>query len=234
MNFVIGQQSEVSFAVNVMGTSAEPTCRAILETFPELGFPCHRVGDRWATTVAVPFNLRPGTYKLRVEVILNNRLFTPFSKPVEVSASPVTAEVSVTELPTVVDQEAKPEVMELPAEVDLPVPDDVKFEEVEAAEPPAPVQKPAANFDFKSVFNSTQPQKVEEAVEPAQPKKISLPADFFKFTPKEVKKVEIKLPPLEESLKHIKTSGKPKSVKVVELKQTGVPVTLTKGDIVYE
>lgn len=33
---IIGQKSEVSFKVNVMGTSVEPTARVIIETHPQI------------------------------------------------------------------------------------------------------------------------------------------------------------------------------------------------------
>lgn len=222
--FTIGQQHTVDLSVNVMGTSADPTVRLIIETLPEIAFPAYKVGERWVSTVFVPANLQAGTYKLRVEVVLNNRLFTPFSKPIEIIAPAVEAE-------TIAAPVQPPEELPVPVEVTpAPAPEVVLPPAIEAIAPPveaAPVEAaPAA--PIKSLFRDEPPAVVKE-----EPKKITLPADFFKFTPKEVKKVEIALPPIDQALKHIKVEGISTGVKLAETRGS-VPVALVKGEIVYE
>lgn len=81
-----GQSSVISFNVNVMGTSADPAVRVILAAHPELSFPATKSDDKWTTNLAVPASLAAGTYELRVEVTVNNRVFTPIRKKVEVEA----------------------------------------------------------------------------------------------------------------------------------------------------
>lgn len=82
-----GQSSTVSFSVNVMGTSADPSVRVILAAHPELSFPAVKDGEKWTTHLAIPAALAPGDYDLRVEVTLNSRLFTPIRKKVNVAAA---------------------------------------------------------------------------------------------------------------------------------------------------
>jgi len=218
MNLTIGQHAEISFAVNVMGTSADPTARVILETKPELCFHATRVGDRWAALVDLGDSVKPGSYGLRVEVVLNNRLFTPFKHLVEVEGAQV---------------EVQPELP--PVEVVEPVP-----EQVEQAEPPK--ETPKVKLDLKSIFGLTTPKKVEPVIEapvaeqPTPPKKVTLPADFFKFTPKPVEKVEVKLPTLDETLSKVqsgiaKAGSKP--LQKIKLGEATL-VTLVRGEVIYE
>jgi hypothetical protein len=90
-----GQSHSVKFKVNVMGTSAEPRVRLILGTNPELSFAATKDGDDWASNMEIPGHIAPGNYDMRVEVHLNNRLFTPINRKIDVKgialAEPVKA-----------------------------------------------------------------------------------------------------------------------------------------------
>ncbi len=79
-----GTTTQVSFKVNVLGTSAEPRVRVILGTTPELSFNATQVDDKWSVPLAVPATCAAGSYPLRVEVILNGRLFTPITKSIQI------------------------------------------------------------------------------------------------------------------------------------------------------
>lgn len=80
----VGQTHNVKFKVNVMGTSAEPRVRVILGTSPELSFTANKDLDDWVSNMSIPAHIAPGDYDLRVEVHLNNRLFTPINKKINV------------------------------------------------------------------------------------------------------------------------------------------------------
>lgn len=80
----VGQNHNVKFKVNVMGTSTEPRVRVILGTVPELSFVANKDQDDWASNLSIPAHIAPGDYEMRVEVHLNNRLFTPIKKNVSV------------------------------------------------------------------------------------------------------------------------------------------------------
>ena len=84
----VGQSNRVTFNVNVMGTKLEPSVRVVLAATPELTFHAVSVGDgSWAADLAIPPNVQAGSYDLRVEVVLNNRLFTPLHKKIEVQGA---------------------------------------------------------------------------------------------------------------------------------------------------
>lgn len=100
-----GTTTQVSFKVNVLGTSAEPRVRVILGTTPELSFNATQVDDKWSVPLAVPATCAAGSYPLRVEVILNGRLFTPITKSIQIDstagASIETAPAQVVQAPVV-------------------------------------------------------------------------------------------------------------------------------------
>jgi hypothetical protein len=197
---LIGQKSDISFKVNVMGTSAEPTARVIIETTPAISFTALKVGDSWVAPVHLPNIIVPGTYRMKVEVLLNNRLFTPFSKMIDVQAPALATPSVPTEM--------------VPPEAIVPQP----------MQTDAPAKLPS------------MAAVVEE------PKKVTLPPDFFKFDLRApvAEKVTIKHEPIiakievkavTEAASPVKVSKKVK--KVVEI-QHSLPVVLVKGDIIFE
>lgn len=92
----IGKANEVKFKVGVNGTAASPTVRLIIgDGQNELGFKAeelHGEPGRWFSEVKIPENFKPGSYDFRVEVLLNNRLFTPIKNKVDIGTpEPVVA-----------------------------------------------------------------------------------------------------------------------------------------------
>jgi hypothetical protein len=81
-SLVIGQNNTITFQVNVMGTSIEPRVRVFLSTTPELSYDASKSVDTWSASIVLPEGTPEGTFNLRVEVLLNNRLFTPMTLPV--------------------------------------------------------------------------------------------------------------------------------------------------------
>ena len=106
-----GQINNVSFKVNVMGSSMEPTVRLVLACNPDMSFAAVRDGDSWKAVLNIPTSVQPGSYDMRVEVVLNNRLFTPLYKKVDITAAPQEATNEPAEVMTT------PPVPPAPAEV---------------------------------------------------------------------------------------------------------------------
>lgn len=122
----VGHSHNVKFKVNVMGTVTVPRVRVILGTLPEVSFPAAKEGDDWVAQLVVPPHVDPGEYDLRVEVLLNNRMFTPVNKRIGVLA-------------------AEPTVVVAPAEVEQPtmspspdVPDEIEFKAPASPVAPTP------------------------------------------------------------------------------------------------
>ncbi len=141
----IGHQHDVTFKVNVMGTSAEASARLVLGTHPELSFPAKKVGDVWHANLRIPAGMDAGTYPIRVEVVVNNRHFTPLVKQVELVKNEV------------VEPSAAPE--ELPVEVAPPVELPAVDPAPTAEEPP--VETPPDEIEFTATVpqqDETQPQ----------------------------------------------------------------------------
>ncbi len=102
--FQAGKSNQVTFKVNVMGTSSTPTVRVVLGTDPEMSYPAsHTVEDKWMAVMMIPEHVE-GTYSMRVEVVLNNRLFTPITKSVTIgraeAAAPTPNETTSPSVPT--------------------------------------------------------------------------------------------------------------------------------------
>ena len=77
--------NEVSFTVDVHGTSLEPQVRLVLG---RTVFQAVRgAGDRWTVGVPLGAEFAPGDYDMRVEVVLKDRLFVPLRRTVSVGAS---------------------------------------------------------------------------------------------------------------------------------------------------
>lgn len=225
---IIGQKSEVAFKVNVMGTSSEPTARVIIETQPHLSFPAVKStqGD-WVAVVDVPSMIAPGAYKMRVEVVVNTRLFTPYQKMVDITA------------------------VETPGVVPNPVPSVEPVAALNAAPAPQPdipvtlspieqAEEPAYEEVAVEALAPVQAEAPAEAQAPVEAKKITLPADFFKFELRDsAPKVTIASKPIIKTLasecmtpvKKVVAAKRPK--KIVEIKPD-MPVTLSKGEVIYE
>jgi hypothetical protein len=185
----IGKTNEVKFKVNVNGTQSIPTVRVVLVTpNADLGFPAEKLSsgnEDWSAEVFIPEDLSEGEYDLRVEVIINNRLFTPVKRKVAIGVDPAV---------TLAKQEAENKLsLEKPA--------------VQEAVMQAPIKN----------GGRTKPVKV------AEPVKITM-ADISAESEKRFGKV------LKESSTYKSPVVKTPSLNV----QQQIPVTLTKGEIIYE
>lgn len=114
---IAGTSNPISFKVSVLGTSAEPRVRVILGTTPELSFPATQDGDKWRADLLVPVGIEAGSYSLRVEVVLNGRLFSPITKSIDIAA-PLAPTVT-----TVVAQQPEPAQPIQPAQPTQPAPE---------------------------------------------------------------------------------------------------------------
>ncbi len=81
---IIGEPSLVSFKLDITGSSDAPKVRVVLCSVPELTFYATKVPDGWQAEVTVPPTVSPGRYDLKIEVILNGRIFVPVTKQIEV------------------------------------------------------------------------------------------------------------------------------------------------------
>lgn len=121
---IAGQTKNVTFKVNVMGTGTEPKVRVIVAANPELSFNATKGDDdKWHVPLAVPMSLPAGAYDLRVEVLLNNRLFTPINKKIEVvvqdTVQPIET-VAPAEDGPIVPESPKEDVAKISASAELP------------------------------------------------------------------------------------------------------------------
>ena len=129
--FQAGKANNVTFKVNVMGTSSAPNVRVVLGTDPEMSYPASNTSDdKWMATMMIPAEIE-GTYSMRVEVILNNRLFTPITKSVSISrAEAVAPTPNETTSPSVLTpdkaEEPAPINVEMPAPVIMTMPNLLK------------------------------------------------------------------------------------------------------------
>ena len=116
-----GQTTSVKFKVNVMGTSTDPKVRLILGTSPEMIFDATSQGDdNWSAAVSIPESIQTGDYSLKVEVLLNGRLFQPMSRSISIGASAVAKPAPAVVAPIVAPTpapEIKPQVIETPPSV---------------------------------------------------------------------------------------------------------------------
>lgn len=218
-----GQSTLIKFKVNVMGSSNEPKVRLILASSPELSFAAQSVGDGWESKVDVPASIAPGSYDFRVEVILNNRLFTPVNKKIDVAA------------PSVPDVIARPEenitVATMPQEVPEPQVVPTPVEEVVAADGAETRALVSLLADVTKVQTDVkpkvQPKRKFEAFSSGMPSGKAAVAAPAKIRISEIDAVTSKA-----VSKIVEVCSKAKSV--TSTKKPKTPIRLIKEHIVYE
>lgn len=226
MQLSIGKSNRVSFNINVMGSAQVPRVRVIICAQPELSFPAQEVDGKWSVDLSVPSNVAAGSYDFRVEVLLNNRLFSPLSKRVELISQ-------TTEIPAVNSN--------MIAAKDWP--------------PSTPAMVPAAEPEVQSVFKSiisTTESAIEEKVKSKVEEPLGKLSSLAAKTPKKmyermssgmpkgdgakVEPVKITIAQLEKSLpkvkKQVTVANDPLKQKM-KLKES-TPIRLIKGTIIYE
>lgn len=226
----IGKSNEVKFKVDVNGTSASPSVKFVLEApDAELGFTANQGDGYWFTSVAIPEDFRPGDYGFRIEVLVNNRLFTPVKKRVTVAGPENIAAPIPTPEPEVVIPAVPPVAMAQEKIILKPKTSFFKDEVTEAKQVPAIEKpKPAPTPAPKPI--TPQPAPItKQAVRPAPPK--------LKPKPMKLNMAEIVAESNKRFDKVLSESQSYKSpVKPVQghniTPQT--PVTLKKGEVVYE
>lgn len=188
----IGETSTVKFNVDVHGSGVTPEVRVVLNLADhELGFKCTKVGDEWQADIKIPVGTEPGMYDLRVEVSINNRLFTPVKRQVEVGND---VSVSVAEKPAETTPPPTPQPPPAPTPVPEPAilpkpPISTVVPEVKKVEP-KPVPKPAPKPVVKP-GESLMKQVVPEAKAPPVIRKEPQKPTPIKVAPVPPKKVEV-------------------------------------------
>ena len=235
----IGKVNEVKFKVAVSGTSATPSVRLVIEApKAELGFTCNQGDGYWFTSVMLPEDLRADQYPFRVEVVVNNKLFTPVRKtvlcarPSEIAA-PINAEGQVPATPTQTPEqtqewEGEGGALKGTPEVPKPLPP-----EKTPTPPPVreSVRKLAGLIKDVSLDTKTPPKVKNLQPEPAKidrkPKKAPLKINMAEIVADSNKRFE-------KVLSESKSYRKPgKAATPINIK-VGVPVSLIKEEIVYE
>lgn len=242
-----GQTTLVKFKVNVMGSSNEPKVRLILGTSPELSFAAQSSGEGWEAQINVPVSIAPGSYDMRVEVVLNNRLFTPFTKKVEVAMGveaelPAPAPVEVA--PTPEDPVQSPDVQEIAVEEPAvvasepakPAPEKlvVQMPQVVAKMPEftkkVPEASKPATLNLLSDIAKQQPKRRFEAMSSGMPSGTAKP----KAAPIKIKISEIDAVTSKAVSKIVETCATAKVAQSKKKQTSKTPIKLVKEHLIYE
>lgn len=218
-SFPADKQIEFTFRVGIAGTQTSPSMVAVVLERGDtaLSFVARQAGDEWKAIIESPgtvFGL--GQVKLNINVILNNRLFTPMKGTAEIVAEDnITVDVTIPALDT-------------KATVDTPIPPpvatEVKMESVETAAL-VEVVKPVEIIKEKlikadpTVKQAVHSPKVVEAVAPKPVPKVEVKKviEKAKVIPAPiVEKVEISQPVRMQLLKSIEPGNVHRAPKVME------------------
>lgn len=225
----IGKPNDVKFKVEVNGTQAAPKVRLVLELpNAELSFPAEPLlGEQgaWFSEVKIPEGTEPGNYQMRVEVIVNDRIFTPVKKSVEVGNEPV-----------VYAAEGQPASPPTPTQT----PDQTRTWEEEGGKPAEVPEKPKplpaepvkeAYSLLKRMADTKPPVKKTFTVKTPLPR-----PSMNRKEPIRIKMAEVaaESEKLFADIWESETYHKPgKAVKPIDINPR-TPVTLKKGEVVYE
>ena len=206
----LATSNRVTFNVNVSGTAAQPTVRCVVGDHPAYSFPASKISDgSYEVLIDLPKEIKTDKYPFKVEVLLNGRLFTPINTTIEVAG----------------EKQEEPKVAKTTAKAKKTEP---------AAEP--------------VVLTQTEPMPFREADPEAKPvglsglEKLAKTPVFAKPAPAvEIKRIRISMADVANEAEKIeKPAAAPKAQKkptpkpaVVEARPVGIPVSLTKGDIIY-
>ena len=215
----LDQTNRVTFTVNVFGTAATPSVRVLIGETPALAFSALKLaGNEYEALIDLPDTIKPGAHQLKIEVLINGKLFTPIQ-------TAITVEGAAPDVP-VAEPAIEPAVE---PEFTVVVP-------VQAAPEPAPAPAPEAPR-LDAVMGVTQPvaetpaPKVE-APKPA-PKRIdvtSLMRELNKPVAEAKGSVEVRIsaaPKLSALEGEAKKKRVPKVRKVVEQSSAAAPASLS-------
>lgn len=203
-----------------MGSQAEPQqVRVILAAKPELSYPAEKTADGWSAKLEIPDTVS-GDIDLRVEVVVNNRLFTPIKKRISIASAPSAA---------------------TPAHVDAPATKSVPAEVPASAAPVSLDAKP-------SILKQFEAEKIELeglaklAKKPAKPFTVSGMPAGVKRANSVSEKIKVRIADIDKlasqkfdaDLAASETYVSPVKESVATPVKTVMPVKLVKTHITYE
>lgn len=218
-----GTTKLVSFKVDILGTQAPPqTVRVVLGGEPELSFNATKAGDEWQANLEIPEDLS-GQVNLRVEVVINNRLFTPITKSIAIEPAPVkTVEPASVEMPASKE----------PAPAEVPAPAVITKQPVLLKSAPKP--SIIKQFEADQVASFSALEKLAKAI----PKKnyesfhSGMPSSYKSVS----EKIKVRIADIDSLAVHTPVSEQkisPKPTKSVA-RLLGSPTKLIKGAVTYE
>lgn len=241
MQLPIGQHNTVKFNADVMSSSQEPRVRVVIGSTPELVFPASLIDGKWSVDLAIPESVEAGSYDLRVEVLLNNRLFTPLNKRVELTrqaaaSQPTPAQSS--QAPEQAPQEpniaapAAPILVEAAADssAELQVSELLKTiaaaTEMITIKPSAAPAASTITLGLLQTAASAKPRKMYERLSSGLPKPGSVKA----------KPIKVTIAQIDGTVKTTKPKVVAKNPEKMPMtvKENKIPIRLIKGDIIYK
>jgi len=222
----IGISNTVRFNVEVHGTSTEPTMVRLVIALSgrELGFIATKSEDKWQADVTIPADVQEGQYEIRVEVTVNNRLFTPLKRRVPINKA---TSAPAPDVPAAAPSVAPPAVVPEPV--------------VRPPMPPLPTIEKKSESLFKKVVENKHEQRTEpkpkQPVAENKPEPQKPPVAKKKKDPIRINIAEIVADSnkrFEKVLQESPSYRKPiKPVKAIDVKPQ-TPISLKKGEVVYE
>ena len=209
---LLNETNNVTFNVNVHGTSSTPTVRCVIGDVPGLSYPAIKLVDgKYKVAIDLPESFTPGSYPFKVEVMLNGRLFTPISTQISVegSSKPQVTDVPKTSIIASIAEVAPAEVA--PAEV-APALKAQKFAETV----PTPKKKKGL---------SALESLVKKPVEKLKPRKGQ--TDITEH------KQKISIAAIANEAAKSDTYTQTVQPKTVIEHSTSIPISLVKGEIIY-
>ena len=224
--FPLNHPMELSFDMDVAGTATLPSSVLLVlqRESVTVGFAATKQGDRWVANVAdIGGMFTPGQVNVSIQVILNNRVFTPMKTVGEVVSDGTVSTANITMTP--VPEMAAPEAPAVhPAEaVEIAVPESIPAVVVPAQAPEAPVAKalPVKNRTISSRLRprvAPAPAPAAEAIVTADKPAMSLMAQAEKAYSKTTQTVR----PLPEAVTLPKPIVKPAAPALVKISEAPV------------
>jgi hypothetical protein len=236
----IGKHNQVSFKVNVNGSSSAPIVRFVIETpNADLSFNAVKSGDSWVSDVFIPEEFTANDYDVRVEVLVNSRLFTPLKKKMTIaSRASIAAETITPPTPTQTPQQTETWEDEGGAVPLKKVEEPTPLPPEKPVVPPTPTYTPAPPPAPKTPQAESLKLMKETTKKTFTPVRTPLPSPSKnKAEPIKIKISEIAADSdarFESGLSENTSYKKPgKAVTPININQQ-TPVTLKKGEVVYE
>lgn len=234
--------NRVTFAVNVFGTAASPSVRCVVGEFPAYSFPATKLtGGQYEVLIDLPKDLKPGSYPLKVEVLLNGRLFTPINRDVPVTGEePVQAAVApAAPAPTPAPMLA-PTPAPAPRERIPLIPRDPAPAPAARLIPrDAPVMSapaPSIEIEIPSTVENTELKLPEQPPMRGLTQLVNTPVVKPKLPEQIIKRIKINMAEIAADAEKLEPKKPKKQVKktapVIEARAS-IPVKLTKGAVIY-